>query len=91
MARDYNMSEREAEMIHKLVDSHLKALKNWIASAVEDDRLESAKLMIVELRAYEKLFARTNVEAHRDQDKLSPGKMATGVQLDHRIPQGSRL
>ena len=72
--REYKFSEREAELFHELIDDRLKATKNWIVSAVEDGRIEDANLLIVRVRNLEKLYAKTNVEAHRDIDKITGGK-----------------
>jgi hypothetical protein len=69
----YEFSEREAETLHKLVDTEIRTMKNFVVNAVEQDRLEDAKLLIVKVRELEKLFAKTNVEAHRDIAKLAMG------------------
>lgn len=60
---NYNMSQRQAELIFAQVASHIGALKNWTASAVERGELERAQTLVGELREYEKLYAAFNIEA----------------------------
>ncbi len=64
MDRIYQLNSREAELAFKQVASHMQALKNWIASAVEEEQFPKAKRLVVELREYQALFAKLNVDAH---------------------------
>lgn len=59
----FTMTEAKAELVHKLANSHMGALKNWIASAVEDGKLEYAQKLVAELREHEALFAAFNMAA----------------------------
>jgi hypothetical protein len=68
--RTYELSEREAELVFDTVKDRTCSLKNWIAGAVERGDIENAKLMVIKLRTYEKIFAKMNVEAHREIDKI---------------------
>ena len=63
------ISQHQLSNVHKVVDSHIKALKNWIASRVESGDLEGAQKLTAELREYEALFAASNVEAHPCQGR----------------------
>lgn len=60
------MTERKAELIHKIVDSHSQALKNWIVGHVENGDLVSAQELAHELREYHSLFAAFNMQAKRE-------------------------
>lgn len=62
----FTMAEATATLVHKLVDSHMHALKNWTASAVERGELERAQELVKELRQHEKLFAAFNMPAKRE-------------------------
>lgn len=62
----FDMSERQAERLHDLISGHCSAYKNWIASAAESGKLEYAQELVAELRAFEELFAVTNMRAKRD-------------------------
>lgn len=62
----FHMSEEQAQRVHDLASSHLFALKNWIASAVECGKDDRAREMVGELRAYEAIFAGFNVKSARD-------------------------
>jgi len=59
----FTMSEEQARNVHKVVDSHSQALKNWIASAVESEDYERAHRMVDELRQYQALYAAFNLTA----------------------------
>lgn len=59
----FTMSEGKARLVHQVVDSHMQALKNWMASAVEAGDLERAQKLIAELREYEALYAAFNMTA----------------------------
>ena len=63
---NFNMTENQAMMIHNLVASHCKALKNWIATAVERNENDRAKDMVTELREHEALFAAFNMPAKHE-------------------------
>ena len=65
MPRKYEFTESEVEALHKLVASNCAAYKNWIAMAVEAGKFEYAQGLVAELREQERLFAKTNVDAHR--------------------------
>jgi hypothetical protein len=71
MPRKYELTEQEAQMAFNQVQSHVAALKNWIASAVESNDHSYAKSLTIELRQYERLFAKLNVEAHRMIDRAT--------------------
>jgi hypothetical protein len=68
--RKYELTEAQATLVHTVVSSHCQALKNWMASAVEEGDTDRARRLVKELRQYEELFAKTNVEAHKFIDKL---------------------
>lgn len=73
------ISERQLNNVHKVVDSHIKALKNWIASRVESGDLEDAQKLTVELREYEAIFAASNVQAKLDIAKHSNKPVETNL------------
>lgn len=62
----FTMSDQQACNVHKVVASHISALKNWIASRVESGDTDGAKKLVGELREYEALFAAFNVSAKYD-------------------------
>lgn len=80
MARKYEFTQTEVANLHKLVDSEIKTYKNWIVSAVEagneqygDTGLTGfayAQKLTAELRNWQELFKKTNVEAHKSIDKM---------------------
>jgi hypothetical protein len=70
MTRKYEFTATEARDIHKLLDGHIKALHNWIASHVEAGNVPAAQKLVTELRTYQRYFARTNVEAHEIIDSI---------------------
>lgn len=73
------ISQHQLSNVHKVVDSHIKALKNWIASRVESGDLEGAQKLTVELREYEALFSASNVEAKLDIAKYSNKPVETTI------------
>lgn len=73
------ISERQLNNVHKLVDSHMKALKNWIARYVESGKLEEAQKLVDELREYEALFAASNTKAKLDIAKFSNKPVETNI------------
>ena len=68
MARTYTLTETEAQMAFRQVKSHIAALHNWTATAVESGKFDYAATLVAELRDYQVLFAKLNVEAHRTID-----------------------
>jgi hypothetical protein len=73
----FHMTEDQAMMIHAQVGSHMSALKNWIASAVEQGDLERAQHLVTDLRAYEKLYSAFNMPAKHDIAKHSGKPLET--------------
>ena len=71
--RKYELNEHQAELVHTLISTHCATLKNWTATAVENNDLTLAQKLVKELREYERLFALTNVEAHRFIDAHASG------------------
>lgn len=59
----FTMNEAQARLVHQLADQQCRALKNWIASAVEDGDLHRAQLLCRDLRAHQALFAAFNMDA----------------------------
>lgn len=59
----FKMTEAHAERVHALVSSHMQAIKNWTASAVETGDFEYAQKLVRDLREHEKLFAAFNMTA----------------------------
>ena len=59
------LSENEAARLHLMVRDRMHGIKNHIATAVEDGRLADAQAMVKDLRAYEAIGAKLNVEAHK--------------------------
>lgn len=64
MTRKYQLTEDEARMAHQQVRSHCEALKNWIIRNLEHGDVTRANELTVELREYQALFAKLNVDAH---------------------------
>lgn len=73
----FEMTEAQAEMIHARVGSHMQALKNWSASAVEQGDLPRAQKLVAELRAHEVLYAVFNMPAKHDIAKGSGKPLET--------------
>lgn len=67
----YVLTEAEALLAFAQVRDHCEALKNWIASAVEQMDTAKAVNLVRELRDHQRLFARLNVPVHREQRALS--------------------
>lgn len=65
MARKYELTEIEAQLVFKLVEDHCAAYKNWIVTAVESGKLEYARELVRGLREYQELTPKLNVAAHR--------------------------
>lgn len=63
--RKYELSAAEAALAFKQVSSHCEALKNWATSAVEGGKFEYAEKLVKELREYQRLYAKLNVESHK--------------------------
>jgi|KBSSwiStaDraftv2_1062776.scaffolds.fasta_scaffold3057117_1 hypothetical protein len=55
-----NLNNSEAAMLFGQVKSHCSALKNWIATAVENDDIGRARELIKELREYQSLYSKLN-------------------------------
>ncbi len=62
----FTMTERKAELVHKIVDNHMQSLKNWACGAVESGDLEYAQKLVSELREYERLYAAFNMVSKRE-------------------------
>lgn len=77
----FHMSEAQAELVHRVVDSHTQALKNWIVSAVESDQPGRAKNLVAELRQYQALYAAFNMRSKRETAEYSGRAMET----EHRV------
>ena len=67
--RKYELTQEEAELTHMVVAAHCEALKNHVATAVETGKIRYAEDLVYELRRYQTIFAKTNVEAHIQIDK----------------------
>jgi hypothetical protein len=65
MVRDYTLNEDEALRVHGLVAERVSTIKNWIIDAVRHDEGDRAIELVLELDEWEKLYAKLNVEAHR--------------------------
>ena len=50
------ISREQNRMVRQQIESHTAALKNWIASAVEQQDLQRATTLVGELRAYEAMY-----------------------------------
>jgi hypothetical protein len=75
----FDMSENQANMIFKQVSSHIAALKNWTASAVERGDFVRAQSLVAECREYERLYAAFNIEAKREYAEHSGKKLETSI------------
>lgn len=62
----FTMTEDQATRVFALVESHTHALKNWIASRVEDGDFDRAKELVRELRQHQDLFRAFNMQAKND-------------------------
>jgi hypothetical protein len=71
--RCYQLSESEALLAFRQVSSHIQALKNYIATHVESSNMEGAQVLVKELREYEQLYGKLNVEAHKLIDRIKKG------------------
>lgn len=74
MTRKYELTEQQAELAFNTVRDHCHAIKNWIASAVENNDPDRAKDLVKQLREYEGLYKTLNVSAHRFIDALPTAK-----------------
>lgn len=83
-AFQFIMSDKQATNVHKLVASHIAALKNYIASAVEDGKLERAKRHVAELREYEALFAAFNITAKYEIAEFTSKPIERTIQVQDR-------
>lgn len=63
--REYRLTEKEATMAFRQVASHCAALKNWIVTAIEMLDYDKAQSLVAELREYQALYGKLNVEAHK--------------------------
>lgn len=70
MPRKYELTEAEALLAFEQIKSHRAALQNWICSAVEHGDDERARKLVKDLRMYENLYKKLNVESHREIDRL---------------------
>ena len=55
-----NLSKSETQMLFNQVSDHCKALKNWIATAVESEEYDRARVLVTELREYQSLYSKLN-------------------------------
>jgi hypothetical protein len=62
----FKLTFDQAVLVPQVVDSHMQALKNWTASAVENGNLERAQRLVKELREYERLYAAFNVKSKQE-------------------------
>ena len=83
-AFQFIMSDTQATNVHKLVASHIAALKNYIASAVEEDKLDRAKKYTAELREYEALFAAFNIPAKYEIAEFTGKPVERTIQVQER-------
>lgn len=81
MQHTFTMNEHKATLVFNVVKSHIAALKNWTASAVETGDIEKAQGLVNDLREYEKLFAAFNIHAKHEIAEYT-GKP---VKTDHVI------
>lgn len=81
---NFTMSEAQARNVHKVVSSHMQALKNWTAGRVESGDLEGAQKLVEELREYEALFAAFNMDAKHDIAKFSDKPLQTEITVQNR-------
>ena len=65
MTSKYELTETEAELLFKLVKNECDSYKNWTITAVEENKFNYAQKLVCELREYQKLFSKLNIEAHR--------------------------
>lgn len=77
----YNMSERQAQLIHAQVASHMQALQNWTVSAVERGEWDRAKGLVEEYREYERLYAAFNVDAKRQTADYTGKPLETDITI----------
>lgn len=74
MARKYELTESEAALVFEQISDHCQSLKNYITYAVEAGEFDRAQRIVLQLRAYQVLYAKLNVEAHRLIDAAREGK-----------------
>lgn len=55
-----HFSDDEIETLFTIVKSDCESYKNWIATAVENDEMTSAKEYVKELRGRQSIYARIN-------------------------------
>lgn len=53
--RTIRITHDQNKLMRSLLDSHMGALKNWAASAIEHDEVDRAKGIVAELRFAESL------------------------------------
>jgi hypothetical protein len=70
MARKYELTETEALLAFNQVSSHCQSLKNWVAQQVEHGNFERAQELVKELRQYQEIYKKLNVEAHKFIDSI---------------------
>lgn len=80
----FMMTERKAELVHKVVGSHMQALKNWACGAVESGDIEYAQKLVAELREYESLYAAFNMTAKRE----IAGYTEKAIVIAHDVREG---
>ena len=83
----FSMTEEKADMVHKLVSSHIQALQNWTASAVERGDLIGAQELVRQQRDHETLFAAFNMPAKHTIAKHSEKELKT----EHVVREGKFL
>jgi hypothetical protein len=80
----FRMTEAKADLLHKIIDSHMGSLKNWIVGAVESGNLPYAQALAIELREYQTLYAAFNMQAKYDIAKHS----IAGLIIEHEVREG---
>lgn len=73
----FAMTEAAAERVFAMTKSHIAALHNWTASAVERGETARAQELVRELREHEKLYAAFNMEAKHDIARLTDKALVT--------------
>lgn len=62
----YALTDTEAELIHDIISDRLASTKNWLVTAVEDEKLDRAKDLTKRIRELQDLYATFNVRVRRE-------------------------
>lgn len=80
----FTMSETQARRVHDLASSHIQALKNWTASAVESGNLAKAQELVADMRAFQAIFAAFNITAKHDVAEATGKPLVTSHNVEER-------